>query len=453
MLRKSDSRRRWSNSSIWNPKRLAILFTIILILIKLALGAFIISKYRTVQIISNGEIGSVYIDTLLAPYALTQIEFQGDGTVNIDKAFRSVAVDRPNVVLRIWRPDGRLFYSTFVSDTVELHDRVDLEVAISGRFVSKLETEGMVEPGFPLAFPYMEIYAPIHDPMTGELVAVGELYQDATGLLRDRTFVERTVIAGLTLVTMGVLVMLALSFRLAEQLQVRLEAERKITDLNEQLREQANKARLDAVHANEQVLDLIGAELHDGPVQLLGLVSLMHHREGSKLPDGTTSVALLDKVMTELRTISSGLILPELDDLSADEVVSLAVGRHKALVGEDVIVHAAHVGPDLDLPRKICLFRIVQEGLSNAVRHGDGQPPRLTVSEKDGQIVIELLSTASPEVVADKPDVIRKLGLQGMRRRLDAFGGRVVLQSCGRDTQLRATLPIQSAHEIHGRVS
>ena len=42
-----------------------------------------------------------------------------------------------------------------------------------------------------MPLPYFEVYAPIHDPETGALIAVGEIYQDATEILRDRAVLRR----------------------------------------------------------------------------------------------------------------------------------------------------------------------------------------------------------------------------------------------------------------------
>jgi hypothetical protein len=76
-----------SDSFVRQPRRIAIAFTIIVITVMLALGAFIIWEYRNLQIRSNGEIGSVNIDTLPALYALTQASRHDGGGIDIETAF------------------------------------------------------------------------------------------------------------------------------------------------------------------------------------------------------------------------------------------------------------------------------------------------------------------------------------------------------------------------------
>ncbi|MFX0547298.1 sensor histidine kinase [Roseovarius sp. S1116L3] len=424
------------------PSPLAAAFTCLVILVMLGLGLFIISKYRSLQLQSHGKVGSVYIDNLLAPYALSLQNGTPPRAPGMEHVFRNLTEDNSLLLLRIWRLDGTLVFSTFPTDGAEQHNGDDLDISLDGHFIAKLETEGAADPTFPMSYPYFEVYAPIHDPETGEMVAVGEIYQDATEILHDRAFVERTIWGALAFATLGVLAMLALSFSQSAQLQDRLKTERKMTAQNCKLRQEADQARLDAAEANEQVLNLIGAELHDGPVQLLGLMSLMDNTDATAdLADGTTLRSLTDQVMTELRAMSAGLILPELDGLDAAGVVALAVERHQALTGEAVELDMDIQDIALDPPRNVCLFRIVQEGLTNAVRHSGGKTPQVGVKSRGAHLDISIRSGSSinPETVPKKP--AWKLGLHGMRRRLEPFRGKLELENGADETTLRVMLP------------
>ena len=434
--------RRLIDSRFGLPRRVSIAFTVILIALQISLATFIIREYRALQIKANGEIGSIYIDTLLAPYALSQIARGLDPQLDIETAFRQVAISRSETVLRIWRLDGTLLFSTFGGAEAVLHEDDDLAVALTGRSISKLEVDGILEPGFPLPFPFLEIYAPIHDPLTQELIAVGELYQDATGLLRERTYVEAIVGLGMIGATACVLAMLALSFRLSHQLQSRVIEAQNMAEMNDRLRIDAEQARLDGAKANEQMLNLIGAELHDGPVQLLGLVTLMDGAGASNLPNGTSARSLIDEALMELRTMAAGLILPELESLTAGEVVDLAIERNHALVGSRIDCQVGPLDFDLELPRKICLYRVIQEGMANAIRHGDGHVPRLTVVLSGHAIDIRVEGQSRPQDIGDTRDATRRLGLQGMRRRLNAFGGWMTFTREDRTTVLQVMLPV-----------
>jgi len=432
----------------FRPTPLALGFTLAVIAVMIGLGLFIIAKYRELQLHSYGEIGSVYIDSLLAPYAISHSSDESGDPArmrqDIDDVFAYLSEPQASMALQIWLPDGSLLYSS-ISMLPEQHDSHDLDLALQGQFVSQLVVSATPGQDFPVTYPFLEVYAPIHDPVTGALVAVGEIYQDASEILRDRAFFERTIWTATALATVGVLSMLALSMSQSEKLRQRLERERWMTQQNDLLRRDANRARLEAAQANEQVLNIVGAELHDGPVQLLGLMSLMGHDSATAtLPDGTTLRALTEQVQIELRRISAGLILPELQDLDAAAVVDLAIGRHRALTGRDVRLAQVQLDADLDLPRKICLYRILQEGLTNAVRHGDDTIPIVSIRVQGKALDILIRNGRSASVERDKifPPVDR-LGLQAMRRRLQAFGGTLALDHADVETQLRVTLPLR----------
>jgi signal transduction histidine kinase len=188
------------------------------------------------------------------------------------------------------------------------------------------------------------------------------------------------------LATCGVLALLALSFRQSDLLRQQLVKARRLSAQNHALHQQADRARLYAAEANEQVLNLVGAELHDGPVQLLDLMALMDQSGKSRLQGVPDRHELTERVLTELRNIATGLILPELSGLSITDVVTLAITRHKSLVAQGAAVNIDTYTVDLDMPRKICLYRIVQEGLTNAFRHSDGRPPKFR-SKRAGPVL------------------------------------------------------------------
>lgn len=430
------------------PRALAAVFTLIVIAVMFALGAFIIFEYRSLQMQSHGRVGGAYIDNLLAPLALEHSENQSIRRPDSEQVFSDITTLHPNLVMRVWRLDGTLLYSSFTKDSPNDHETDELEIAVQGNFVVQLETSGAVQPDFPLAHPFFEVYAPIHDPVTGVLIAVGEIYLDATGLLRDRAFVERTIWAALILTTLGMLGMLALTFNQSFRLEDRLAIERKIAVQNVRLRRDAVRARLDAAQANEQVLNVFGAELHDGPIQLLSLVSLMQDQNPpSELPGGMTVRGLIDQVIMELRTMSAGLLLPELEDLDTATVVLLAVERHKALMAGEVEVEIAPHLAELDLPRKICLYRVLREGLSNAVRHSKDHIAQITIRQRASALDVVIHGGPS-EVTKSAPAMTPwHLGLNGMRRRLDAFGGEIALDIEHTGSRLRITRPLQSPDE------
>jgi signal transduction histidine kinase len=128
-------------------------------------------------------------------------------------------------------------------------------------------------------------------------------------------------------------------------------------------------------------------------------------------------------------------------------VVTLAIERHKALMFGDVETEIVEPLAKLDLPRKICLYRVVCEGLSNAVRHGQGRIPLVSVHQSGPILDIVICGGKSQGAKPTSSVTPWHLGLQGMRRRLDAFGGRIDLDIAEDSSKLHVALPGPSPDE------
>ena len=231
------------------------------------------------------------------------------------------------------------------------------------------------------------------------------------------------------------------------------------TDLHTRVRRAARRT----TELNERSLRRISAELHDGPVQDLGLALLrldqlapaaLPAAVALPAPSGSPAAAApppdfqvvqssLQHALTEIRAISAGMGLPELENRTPAETVARAVSGHEQRTGTRVDLRINGLPDRLALPLKITLYRIIQEALSNAYRHGGGagqtvqvdyQPPRLNLLVTDRGPGFD--DTRSLE--GDQ-----HLGLVGMRERVESLGGTVRVESQpGRGTRVCAQLPL-----------
>jgi signal transduction histidine kinase len=146
--------------------------------------------------------------------------------------------------------------------------------------------------------------------------------------------------------------------------------------------------------------------------------------------------------MKELRGIASGLPLPELQRFSSSEAVERAIRTHERTTGTVVERNISALPPDLPLPVSICIFRVVQEGLTNAYCHAGGLGQTITGSYEDDTVII----TVSDEGPGFTPETALKpgsnLGLRWLRQRVESIGGTLTVQSAeGEGTQLIAQFP------------
>ena len=234
-------------------------------------------------------------------------------------------------------------------------------------------------------------------------------------------------------------------------LENELAESQRLLDQNEELRRALQQSSEHTVQIHERVLEKIGANLHDGPAQLLTFTLLkldrlsdVIERVGDKrnIDDYRNLSEALKQTLREVRDISTGLSLPELNSASIADAIHLAVRRHQEFTGCKVLVSCENLPGHATLSQKICAYRIVQEGLSNTFKHTEDAAPVVTARYgSELEICVQDGGKGfSPGAVSDK-----SLGLNGMRARVQALGGRLeITSSAGTGTRIAAYLLIQS---------
>lgn len=189
-------------------------------------------------------------------------------------------------------------------------------------------------------------------------------------------------------------------------------------------------------------------ELHDALNQSLFSLSLTARAASRHLgtdperaAEELNEIALLAKeAMAELRAVVEGLRTPDVD---RDGLLP-AIRSQAALLSRvhhlDVDVEA-NEEPTLDGRVEHEVFRIVQEALTNAVRHA--QPARVTVSLVSGD---SLQLTVRDDGLGFDPDEQnyrgRRLGLTSMRERAASIGGTLTISSSpGNGATVRLEVP------------
>lgn len=128
---------------------------------------------------------------------------------------------------------------------------------------------------------------------------------------------------------------------------------------------------------------------------------------------------------------------PTLDDLDA------IIDTFRT-AGMDVTVHLVGAAPVLDAGTELAIVRIVQESLTNVLKHADGAGAVVTLSFAD-DITVEVSDDGAGRSNSTTTSSGGR-GLIGMRERVDALGGTLVARHfAGRGFTVRAVLPIEPA--------
>lgn len=355
--------------------------------------------------------------------------------------------------IRIRTLDGATFYeaTSGFADAGDDDGRFDAAVQgqVSARIVDVTVAPVGPIPGFPLTV--LEIFTPLRRPGTADIFAVAELYYSARSVieLRDKAQRDVWVLVGLFgLVVVGALYLLVDRASRTidsqrERLASNLAASRRLSEENRALHDASEELRLNANFSNESLLAQVGSDIHDGPIQLLTLIILKLSRlvkPGSTAPELATTIQLATDTMEELRNISTGLVLPELAELDLGETLALAITRHEELTGTTVSRNLGDLSVVANVAAKICAYRVIQEALSNAFRHGGGVDQRVSASIADNVLKLEV-SNAAGNSVGGAAD--GRLGLRGMRFRVESLGGKLDIDIGNATTAtVRATIPL-----------
>jgi signal transduction histidine kinase len=207
-------------------------------------------------------------------------------------------------------------------------------------------------------------------------------------------------------------------------------------------------------HLNEMLeleVKRIAHALHDEAGQLLVAVHLALADLNRDLPalhhDRVRHVQeLLDQVDVQLRRLSHELRPTILDDLGLVPAIQFLAEGVSKRTNQAITIHAS-VTDRLPTNVEIGLYRIVQEALTNVVKHSRARNVHIQVDRSVGLLRCSIRDDGAgfdvPAILARKGD--GSLGLRGIQERLDALGGRVEIQSSpGRGTSLLINVPLES---------
>jgi signal transduction histidine kinase len=311
----------------------------------------------------------------------------------------------------------------------------------------------------------MEIYSPVRQSGTSRIIAVAEFYQPLDPLEGE---IAETRLRSWGVVAAGTLLMYIVLAGLVQrgsntirrqqsELRAHVAQLNALLVRNAELHHRVQRAARRTTELNEQYLRRISAELHDGPAQELALALL--RIDSLAAPDGVAVGASpssprsvdseLDRIQTsltqaleEMRAIAAGLRLPALEKLSFAETVQRVVQNHERRTDSRVDIEIGPVPEPAPLPTKITAYRLIQEALSNAYRHGGGAAQVVTVSAIGEELEIKI-SDGGPGFDVSMPPADGHLGLAGMRERVESQGGTFDVRSRpGDGTSVRVLLPL-----------
>jgi two-component system, NarL family, sensor histidine kinase UhpB len=208
-----------------------------------------------------------------------------------------------------------------------------------------------------------------------------------------------------------------------------------------------------ALNAEEEERKRIARELHDETAQTLAALLIR-----LRLVRGMTDPAEKDRTLNEIRDsvgeaiegvrrFARGLRPPALDELGLVPAVESHARGLTENTGVVIRIQAQPVDGLLTPQSELALYRIIQEALSNTVRHARARSVKVRIEPEDGRVVAEIRDDGVGfDVDATLQDDGRGLGLFGMRERAAYVDGSVSIHSRrGSGTMVRAEIPTAQA--------
>ncbi len=218
---------------------------------------------------------------------------------------------------------------------------------------------------------------------------------------------------------------------------------------NHRLQQQLNSVVEQSAEIRERQLQQIGSDLHNGAAQYLAVALLRLHKlfgakKGERKEYEFVKGALTE-AMAEIRHISMGLTLPEIEKFTLSQAIGLVITRHERRTSTSVKSSVQWDYPEPPKSIKICACRMVQEALSNAFKHAGGLGQKVSVSGSDATLFLKVSDTGNGFDWHLEGSQSPGFGLAGLRNRIESTGGKFeVISSPGNGTILKAILPIES---------
>lgn len=373
--------------------------------------------------------------------------------------------------VKIWDMQGRIVYATDPATVGQVFP-IDSELASALRGWVASDIGNLDQPENALdrdrGQRRMQTYSPVRRTGTNQIIAAVEFYQTVSNLDQNIAAAKQRSWLIVGAATLVMYALIAGFVRLASDTIRRQQTELstqvvQLQDLlaqNKELHERVRRAARRTTALNERFLRRFSAELHDGPAQDLGLAllrldqllpqaeaaQLIQNSESTTPSDFNTVHSSLHHALQEIRAISAGMGLPELENMTLAETAARAVRAHERRTGTQVTLNMNGLPENVPVPVKITVYRIIQEALSNAYRHANGADQQVEVCHTRNQLNLTISDKGPGFDKSYEAQWDEHLGLVGMRERVESLGGVFQIESqlgCG--TCVMAQLPLDAA--------
>lgn len=246
--------------------------------------------------------------------------------------------------------------------------------------------------------------------------------------------------------------------KITQDMTQRREAERRIQNLNRELRNriaQLDESQrivelrtLEFQRLSARVLNIqdeerrrVARDLHDDlGQQLAGLKMIL-----DKNPDKEAS-QIAESAIKTVRNLSYLLHPPLLDETGLHAALHWFVDGLAKRSGIDIQLILRPVSfPRLTTEIETAIFRVVQEALTNVYRHANSVSARVELDKQTESISVRIRDYGkglTPDIFGAVPFIKTSVGIAGMRERVRQLGGELTVANAEPGTLVEAKIPL-----------
>jgi two-component system NarL family sensor kinase len=191
-------------------------------------------------------------------------------------------------------------------------------------------------------------------------------------------------------------------------------------------------------------------DLHDSLSQELTLLSWNLRRLAQEMPPESKMQSLVSQTselaevcISQIRSASFLMHPPQLGEADLHTAILWLAEGFERRSGIEITLHLEPLRERLSLELEVALYRFVQEGLANVLRHARDSSVVLTLSVEDRMLTL-ILSNHATVLQPTRPGSpsLKGVGLSSMRERLQEFGGKLRVTTTGTGMRLSACVPL-----------
>jgi len=245
---------------------------------------------------------------------------------------------------------------------------------------------------------------------------------------------------------------LALLQGLADQAAVAIQNARLLEELRAS-REQLRRLTQQVVATQEEERRRLSRELHDELGQVLSVLKISLEMLQRDMPPDmpqirqpvAEAIELADDLIGQMRFLAYDLRPPALDTLGLSPALERFC-RDFAQRTKLTITYTGTKLPPLSETVSVTFYRLLQEALTNVIRHAQAQKVKVILTYDDQQLMLSItdngrgFDTHTVLAASTRP---QGMGLLGMRERVELLGGSLEIEAkSGQGTRLTASILI-----------